>query len=459
MSMYEKALEVETHTQILYNRAFAQTGLCAFRQGLIPEAHHYLMELCTYNKSKELLAQGVAFQRFNERNPEQEKTERRRQLPYHMHIPLDHLDAAHLIAALLLEVPNILIQQNNPGHRRLISRALRKYLDALDKNIFQTPAETTREHILHAAQAIMRGDWKAALHVHLKQVKFLSDIIAVETLERLLKEQAVRCYCLKHTSAYDSLDLEQLTEMFQLPEKQIHSICSRMILDGEVPLFWDKSSRILIVRHEDSNSKFQRLTMSVADRCGNAIEQHERTIDYKTGHYMKNQGQGHGGRQDRNQDGQGQGFRDIYSEDVRHFNRTRYANGARTRGTVIVAGKGMKGKGKGKGGKGGGKGGKGGMEGRDGNRVRIGGWNRGARDNAVGYAFKPEERGFGQGGLQQAVWQCRTVRWRRKRRRQRRLGIINNCKCKILSAISIWFKKVLLVEERIITSSFLNVDM
>jgi len=118
------------------------------------------MEVCTYNKSKELLAQGVSFQRFQERNVEQEKMEKRRMLPYHMQIPLDHLDAAHLISAMLLESPNILIQQQNPSHRRLISKALRKHLDQMDRNVFQTPPETTREYVFdlvlvtHSTQSV-----------------------------------------------------------------------------------------------------------------------------------------------------------------------------------------------------------------------------------------------------------------------------------------------------------------
>ncbi|CAD7968416.1 unnamed protein product [Amoebophrya sp. A120] len=393
MTMYERSLEVETHTQILYNRAFAQTGLCAFRMGLIPEAHHYLMELCTYNKSKELLAQGVAFQRFNERNPEQEKTERRRQLPYHMHIPLDHLDAAHLVTALLLEVPNMLLQQLNPGHRRLISRALRKHLDQMEKHVFQTPPETTREYILHAALAVMRGDWKSAVHQHLAKVQFLPDLIDMKLLEQLVKEQAIRCYCLKHSSSYESLDLKQLTEMFELPKEKIHSICSRMINDQEVPFAWDKTSSILIVRPEDSQTNFQRLALTLADKCSYGLDQHERAVDYKTGHYQKNMEGGQGGQGYGNNRGQNKGeggFRDIYSEDVRHFNRTRYANAPRQKGGMGIVTANSKGfKGKGKGGKGKGKG-----QGKqqDGMRVRMGGWNRGLRDNAVGFSFKPGDR-------------------------------------------------------------------
>lgn len=95
-------------TQILYNRAMVQLGLCGFRHAEIKEAHNALLDIQLAGKSKELLAQGLLpqvrplidffclvlfmnvfnFQRNNERSPEQEKIEKQRQVPFHMHINL-----------------------------------------------------------------------------------------------------------------------------------------------------------------------------------------------------------------------------------------------------------------------------------------------------------------------------------------------------------------------------------
>ncbi len=53
------------------------------------------MEVCAQNKAKELLAQGLTSQRQVEKTLEQERAEKRRQLPYHMHISLDMVECVH----------------------------------------------------------------------------------------------------------------------------------------------------------------------------------------------------------------------------------------------------------------------------------------------------------------------------------------------------------------------------
>ena len=82
-----------------------QLGICAFPQGLTKDAHSALLDIQSSGQAKELLGQGLLLRSLQERNQEQEKVERRRQVPFHLHINLELLECVYLVSAMLLEIP------------------------------------------------------------------------------------------------------------------------------------------------------------------------------------------------------------------------------------------------------------------------------------------------------------------------------------------------------------------
>lgn len=133
--LQETVQHTDVQTQILYNRAMVQLGLCAFRCGMIREAANALQDISASGRVKELLAQGFQIQRYGDKSPEQEKLEKQRQLPFHMHINLELLECVYLTSSMLLEIPNMAMNAHD-ARRKIISKPFRRMLDYSERQLF-----------------------------------------------------------------------------------------------------------------------------------------------------------------------------------------------------------------------------------------------------------------------------------------------------------------------------------
>jgi translation initiation factor 3 subunit C len=75
--------------------------------------------------------------KFQDKTPEQEAQEKRRQMPFHMHISLELLESCCLLSAMLLQVPAIAADPNpNNQRRKNQSKAFYRILDTYGKLTF-----------------------------------------------------------------------------------------------------------------------------------------------------------------------------------------------------------------------------------------------------------------------------------------------------------------------------------
>ena len=293
----------DVNTQILYNRTLVQVGLCAFRAGLTYEAQHSLQEICGSGRQKELLAQGMQIQRYSQVTPEQERLERQRQLPFHMHINLELLECVYLTCSMLLEIPLLAQTGSSPDiKKRVISKTYRRMLEYHERQIFTGPPENTRDHVMQASKALAAGEWRKAADF-INAIKIWDLMAQAPKIKAMLSEQiqeeGLRTYLFTYAPFYDTLAVNTLASMFDLSERRVAAVVSKMISHEELAAALDQVNSAIIFRKGVELSRLQSLALTLSDKASGLIESNERTLEQRTqgtANAFERQGAQRGGR-------------------------------------------------------------------------------------------------------------------------------------------------------------------
>jgi len=268
------------------------------------------IELYQTTRVRELLAQGTTT-RYGDRNTEQEKIEKQRQMPYHMHINLELLESVHLISAMLLETPNMVLQGYD-SKRKVISRPFRRLMDIFDRQIFGGPPESPRDHVIAAARALREANVTQAVTFvsDLSCWKLLPDCDEVkEMLQRNVREVALQTFILKYSRAFSSLSIDFLSSMSGLPPKSVHSILSRMMINEEIQSCWHQPSRTVVMYQAEPN-RMQSLVLQYSEKIETFVAENERLFESRTGFGYDKRGGNRDGEEDERRKGTSWGNRE-----------------------------------------------------------------------------------------------------------------------------------------------------
>ncbi|KAI9741640.1 MAG: Translation initiation factor 3 subunit c [Cirrosporium novae-zelandiae] len=304
----------DVSTQILFNRTLVQVGLCAFRAGLIYEAQTTLQDICGSGRQKELLAQGIVMQRYAQVPPEQERLERQRQLPFHMHINLELLECVYLTCSMLLEIPLLAQTGSAPDlKKRIISKNYRRQLEYAERQVFTGPPENTRDHVMQASKALAAGDFLKSSEL-ISAIKIWDLMPQPEKIKSMLSEQiqeeGLRTYLFTYAPFYDTLAINTLASMFDLSERKVAAVVSKMISHEELAAALDQVNSAIIFRKGVEVSRLQSLALTLSDKASGLIEANEKTLEQRTqgtaNAFQRNDGQGTRGGRGGGRGGRGQ---------------------------------------------------------------------------------------------------------------------------------------------------------
>ena len=234
----------EVSLQIQYNRALAMVGIAAFLAGDVKDCYNLLTDICSTGRLRELLAQGINRQAMMpggaEKSAEADRAERRRLLPFFMHMNVEMIEAAYSLSAMILEVPHLAKSYLLAGQEPLTTgRRLAKYrrqLESYEKQLYSGPPENAKDCIALAGKAILNDDVEKAIDL-IDSMRIWDSPSAVSVKKNILllvRQAALQTYLINNSGSHKNFALPTLASTFQLSLQVVTSNICRSIMNGDL---------------------------------------------------------------------------------------------------------------------------------------------------------------------------------------------------------------------------------
>jgi translation initiation factor 3 subunit C len=242
-ALNQEAIAESTELSILANRATVQIGLAAFTSGDVQGTLSTLNGLVSTHKLKELLAQITQFSKDKKVLIE----EKRRAIPYHMHINTDMIEMVYFISAMISDIPKLAMRPSEVEKSQL-SRYFKRLVDFHERQASTGLTEGFREFIIAATQKLRCGHWKEAFKIlesldpwkHVPRAN-----IAKALLLDKIKEAGMVTYLLTYGEFYSNFSKKQLSERFEMSVEMVEKCLDKLIEKKEIEAGWDKEFLVL----------------------------------------------------------------------------------------------------------------------------------------------------------------------------------------------------------------------
>lgn len=254
--------------QILFNRVVVQLGLAAFKLCLIEDSHQILNELLSSSHLREILGQQT-LQRISA-NVGSSSADEREQLclPFHQHINLDLIDLVFMTCSLLIEVPQMTAFYSGIKVKRVpySQKSIRRALEHYDKSSFQGPPESLRDHVLHAAKCMQKGNWQ-------KSIEFLRSVptwsllpnadYVLDNLTEKVQIESLKTYFFTYKRFYSHISIQKFSELFSLPEEKVLEVLESVVNEYDINAKLNDEKNFVVVEKGEEITKLEEVALKL----------------------------------------------------------------------------------------------------------------------------------------------------------------------------------------------------